>query len=248
MDARRENEPTPMKNRTTVERKSERELVVTRTFNGPARIVFEAWTKPELFRRWWAPKSMGMSLRSCEMDVRVGGKYRLEFEPDAMAFFGTYLEVTPHSRLVWTNEEGGEGGPVTTVTFEEKGGKTLLVMHELYSSKEALDAAGTGAADAMVETFAQLDELLLTLGASVGSEQLPALPSGAGRENPTALDERRARGCKHPLATFERFEYATLHAEHCISRARASGEFLHHDGAQITRTEVRRAMSSFRRK
>ena len=168
MDARRESEPTPMKNRTTVERKSERELVATRTFNGPARIVFEAWTKPELFKRWWAPKSMGMSLLSCEMDVRVGGRYRLEFEPDAMAFFGTYLEVTPHSRLVWTNEEGGEGGPVTTVTFEEKGGKTLLVMHELYPSKEALDAAGTGAADAMVETFAQLDELLVTLGASVG--------------------------------------------------------------------------------
>ena len=168
MDARRVSEPTPMKNRTTVERRSERELVVTRTFNGPARIVFEAWTKPELFRRWWVPKSMGMSLLSCEMDVRVGGKYRLEFEPDAMAFFGTYLEVTPHSRLVWTNEEGGEGGPVTTVTFEDKGGKTLLVLHELYSSKEALDAAGTGAADAMVETFAQLDELLLTLGASVG--------------------------------------------------------------------------------
>ena len=167
MDARRESEPAAMKNRTTVERKSERELVVTRTFNGPARIVFEAWTKPELFRRWWVPKSMGMSLRSCEMDVRVGGKYRLEFEPDGMAFFGTSLDVTPHSRLVWTNEEGGEGGPVTTVTFEEKVGKTLLVMHELHSSKEALDAAGTGAADAMVETFAQLDELLLTLGASV---------------------------------------------------------------------------------
>jgi uncharacterized protein YndB with AHSA1/START domain len=157
-----------MKNRTTVERKSERELVVTRTFNGPARIVFEAWTKPELFRRWWAPKSMGMSLLSCEMDVRVGGKYRLEFEPDAMAFFGTYLEVTPHSRLVWTNDEGGDGGPVTTVTFEEKGGTTLLVMHELYPSKEALDAAGTGAADAMGETFEQLDELLVSLGASTG--------------------------------------------------------------------------------
>ena len=123
MDARRESEPTPMDNRTTVERKSERELVVTRTFNGPARIVFEAWTRPELFRQWWVPKSMGMALLSCEMDVRVGGKYRLEFEPDAMAFFGTYLEVTPHLRLVWTNEEGGEGGPVTTVTFEDKGGK-----------------------------------------------------------------------------------------------------------------------------
>ena len=168
MDARRESEVAPMKNRTTVERKSERELVVTRTFNAPARIVFEAWTQPELFKRWWAPKSMGMSLLSCEMDVRVGGKYRLEFEPDAMAFFGTYLEVMPPSRLVWTNEEGGEDGPVTTVTFEEKGGETLLVMHELYPSKEALDAAGTGAADATVETFAQLDELLVTLGASVG--------------------------------------------------------------------------------
>jgi uncharacterized protein YndB with AHSA1/START domain len=168
MDARSESEATPMKNRTTVERKSEREIVVTRTFNAPARIVFEAWTRPELFKQWWVPKSMGMLLRSCEMDVRVGGRYRLEFEPDAMAFFGTYLEVTPHSRLVWTNEEGGENGPVSTVTFEERSGKTLLVMHELYSSKEALDAAGTGAADATVETFAQLDELLVTLDASVG--------------------------------------------------------------------------------
>ena len=160
-----------MKNRTTVERKSERELVVTRTFNGPARIVFEAWTKPELFKRWWAPKSMGMSLRSCEMDVRVGGKYRLEFDiggSEPAAFFGTYVEVEPYSRLAWTNEEGGEGGPVTTVTFEEKGGKTLVVLHESYPSKEALDAAGTGAAEAMVETFDQLDELLVALGESSG--------------------------------------------------------------------------------
>ena len=168
MEATKVSEPTPMKNRATVERKSERELVVTRTINGPPRIVFEAWTKPELFKRWWAPKSMGMVIRSCEMDVRVGGKYRLEFEPDGMAFFGTYLEVTPHSRLVWTNEEGGEAGPVTTVTFEDERGKTLLVMRELYPSKEALDAAGTGAAEMMSETFAQLDELLVTLGASVG--------------------------------------------------------------------------------
>jgi uncharacterized protein YndB with AHSA1/START domain len=169
MDARRASEPAPMKGRTTVERKSERELVVTRTFDAPARIVFEAWSKPELFRRWWVPKSMGMSLLSCEMDVRVGGKYRLEFAhgDSNAAFFGTYKEVTPHSRLVWTNEESDEGS-VTTVTFEEKGGRTLLVMSELYPSKEALDAAGTGAADAMVETFAQLDELLVTLGANVG--------------------------------------------------------------------------------
>ena len=168
MDARRESEPSRRKDRTTVERKSERELVVTRTFDGPARIVWEAWTQPELLRQWWVPKSMGMSLLSCEMDVRVGGKYRLEFAhgDSRAAFFGTYKEVTPHSRLVWSNEESDEGS-VTTVTFEEKGGKTLLVMHELYPSKEALDAAGTGAADVMVETFAQLDELLVTLGASV---------------------------------------------------------------------------------
>ena len=159
-----------MKNRTTVERKSERELVVTRTFNGPARIVFEAFTRAELFQRWWVPRSMGMTLLSCEMDARVGGKYRLVFDhggPEPAAFFGRYVEVTPYSRLAWTNEEGGEGGPVTTVTFEEKDGKTLVVLHESYPSKEALDAAG-GAADAMVETFDQLDELLVALGESSG--------------------------------------------------------------------------------
>ncbi len=157
-----------MKNRTTVERRSERELVVTRTINGPARLVFEAWTKPELFRQWWVPKSLGMNLLSCEMDVRVGGSYRLEFAlgDSQAAFFGTYQEVVPHSRLAWTNEESDEGS-VTTVTFEDQGDTTLLVMHELYPSKEALDAAG-GAADAMGETFEQLDELLVTLGASVG--------------------------------------------------------------------------------
>jgi uncharacterized protein YndB with AHSA1/START domain len=154
-----------MSNETTIERKSERELVVTRTFNGPARIVFEAWTKPELMKLWWAPKSSGVPLRSCEMDVRVGGGYRLEFGKDAsqsFAFFGKYLEVEPPSRLVWTNEEG-EDGAVTTVTFEERDGKTQLVLHELYPSKEALDAAGTGAAEGTIEQFEQLDALLVTL-------------------------------------------------------------------------------------
>src|SRR4051812_25228433 len=145
MDEKRENERTAVQNRTTVERKSERELVVTRTVNGPARLVFEAWTKPELLKRWWAPKSFGVSLLSCEADVRVGGKYRLVFghpaSPEPMAFFGRYIEVTPHSRLVWTNDEGDDGEVVTTVTFEEKSGKTLLVVHDLYPSKEALDGA-----------------------------------------------------------------------------------------------------------
>ena len=169
MNARIESEPGPVKNRTTVERTSDREVVVTRTINGPARIVFEAFTKAELLRRWWVPKSMGMTLLSCEVEPRVGGKYRLVFDhsPEPFAFFGTYVDVKPYSRLAWTNEEGGEGGSVTTVTFEEKGGKTLVVLHERYPSKEALEAAG-GAADAMYETFDQLDELLVALGESSG--------------------------------------------------------------------------------
>src|SRR5215207_2133579 len=170
MDERRESEPTTMNNRTTVERKSERELVITRTFNGPARIVFEAWTKPELLKRWWAPKSTGVPLLSCEADVRVGGRYRFEFGHDAsnsMAFFGKYIEVTPHSRLVWTNEEGDDGA-VTAVTFEEQDGKTLLVLHELYPSKDALDEALAGMEGGMPEQFEQLDELLVTLDASAG--------------------------------------------------------------------------------
>ena len=171
MHAKTDSRPDPVRNRTTVERKSDREVVVTRTINGPARIVFEAFTKAELLERWWVPKSMGMTLLSCEVDARVGGKYRLEFDvggSEPAAFFGTYVDVTPYSRLAWTNEEGGEGGPVTTVTFEEMGGKTLVVLRESYPSKEALDAAGTGAADAMVETFDQLDELLVALGESSG--------------------------------------------------------------------------------
>ena len=162
--------PGVVKNRTTVERTSDREVVVTRTVNGPARLVFEAFTKADLFRRWWVPKSMGMVLLTCEMDARVGGKYRLVFDhqPEPFAFFGTYVEVQPHSRLAWTNDEGGEGGPVTTVTFEETGGATLVVLHERYPSKEALDEAGTGASEAMVETFEQLDELLAAHPASSG--------------------------------------------------------------------------------
>src|SRR5215467_2848506 len=171
MDARKESEPTRMKNSTTVERKSERELVVTRTINGPARIVFEAFSRPELLKRWWVPKSSGLSLLSCEADVRVGGRYRLVFSHDSakpMEFYGRYIEVTPYSRLVWTNDEGDDGGAVTTVTFEEKGGKTLLVMHDLYPSKEALDASLAGMEGGMRETLEQLDELVVTLGASAG--------------------------------------------------------------------------------
>jgi uncharacterized protein YndB with AHSA1/START domain len=159
-----------MKNRSTVERKSERELVVTRIFDAPARIVFEAWTKPELFMRWWAPKSMGVPLLSCEMDVRAGGQYRLEFGHDASSsmgvFFGRYIEVIPYSRIVWTNDEDVNGA-VTTVTFEEKGGRTLLTFHELYPSKQALDSAIEGMEGGMPEQFEQLDELLVSLGASV---------------------------------------------------------------------------------
>jgi uncharacterized protein YndB with AHSA1/START domain len=158
-----------MKNRTIVERKSDRELVVTRIFNGPARLVFEAWTTPELLKRWWAPKSTGVSLLSCEADVRVGGRYRFEFGhgDSTMEFFGRYVEVTPYARLVWTNEESADGA-VTTMTFEEKDGRTLLTFHELYPSKEALDRAIAGMEGGMPEQFAQLDEVLVTLGTSAG--------------------------------------------------------------------------------
>lgn len=158
-----------MKNPTTVERKSEREIVVTRSFNGPSHIVFEAWTKPELLKRWWVPPSFGMSFVSCETDVRTGGSYRFVFShPDFeqhMAFFGRYLEVTPHSRIVWTNEES-EDGPVSTVTFEDSDGKTLLVLTERYPSRQALDdaiASGSSATSGAPEQFELLDELLVTL-------------------------------------------------------------------------------------
>jgi uncharacterized protein YndB with AHSA1/START domain len=151
-----------------VEKTSDREVVVTRTFDAPARLVFEAWSRPELFKQWWVPRSMGMTLRSCAMDVRTGGTYRLEFGDDPanpMAFFGRYLEVVPDKRIVWTNEESGDAGSVTTVTLEERDGRTWLVMREVYPTKEALDEAGTGAQDALNETFGQLDELLAALSA-----------------------------------------------------------------------------------
>jgi uncharacterized protein YndB with AHSA1/START domain len=156
-----------MSNPTTVERKSERELVITRTFNAPARIVFEAWTQPELLQRWWTPKSFGITFVSCEMDARTGGSYRFVFShPDfdqPMAFVGKYVEVTPCSRIVWTNEESADGA-LSTLTFEEKGGKTLLVLHELYPSKQALDdAIESGSSGAAPEQFALLDEILATL-------------------------------------------------------------------------------------
>lgn len=156
------------KGRTAVERKSELELVVTRVFDAPVRLVFDAWSKPELFKLWWAPKSNPVPLLSCEMDVRTGGGYRLAFGHDganSMAFFGKYLEVTPPSRIVWTNDEGG--GAVTTVTFEDIDGKTRLVMRELYPSKEALDDSFVGMEDATPEQFEQLDDLLAALGAKV---------------------------------------------------------------------------------
>jgi uncharacterized protein YndB with AHSA1/START domain len=153
--------------RTMVERRSERELVVTRTFDAPARLVFEAWTRPELFRQWWAPKSSPVPLLSCEMDARTGGGYRLAFGQDAansMSFFGRYLDVSPPSRLVWTNEESADAA-VTTVTFEENGGRTRLVLQELYPTQEALDEACAGMEGAMPEQFAQLDGLLVALAA-----------------------------------------------------------------------------------
>jgi uncharacterized protein YndB with AHSA1/START domain len=151
------------RNRTVIERKGDRELVVSRIFDAPPSVVYRAWSQPELFRRWWAPRSMpGISLVSCEMDVRTGGRYRLEFGadgPETMAFHGKYLDVVPNERIVWTNDEG-EDGAVSTVTFEDQGGKTLLTFHEVYPSKEALEDALEGSAAALPEQLNQLDDLL----------------------------------------------------------------------------------------
>ena len=164
------NPPTAGKPRLSVERRSARELVVTRIINAPPQLVFQAWTQPDLFRQWWVPKSVGLTLLSCELDVRAGGGYRLVFShpdaPDGMAFHGRYLEVTPPSRLVWTNDEEIGNGQVTTVTFEALGGQTRLVVHELYPSQQALDdEISAGSVSWNDETFDQLDDLLGTAAA-----------------------------------------------------------------------------------
>ena len=168
MGAAGKTDSTPGKHRTTAERRGDRELVVTRTFDAPPHIIFAAWTQPELIKRWWAPKSSGVPLLSCEVDVRVGGQYRYVFgtEPaKSFAFFGHYTEVLPNARLAWTNEESDEGA-ISTLTLTEKEGRTLLVFSELYPSKEAADRACEGMEDGMPEQFAQLDELLIVLRAS----------------------------------------------------------------------------------
>jgi uncharacterized protein YndB with AHSA1/START domain len=165
MTAADQGEPRAGAHQTTAEHVSERELVVTRTFDAPARLVFEAWTTPELLQRWWAPKSFGVAFVSCEADVRTGGSYRFVMSapssPEPMAFFGRYLEVIPNARLVWTNEEGGADGAVTTVTFEEIEGHTRVIMHDLYASAAALDEAmESGSTSGFSETFQQLDAFL----------------------------------------------------------------------------------------
>jgi uncharacterized protein YndB with AHSA1/START domain len=156
-----------MKNETIVERTSDRELVVRRTFNAPARIVFEAWTRPELLKRWWAPKSFGVSLFECESDLRVGGTYRYAFGRDPKnpeVFSGRYAEVNPPSRLVFTQlyERMSEVGEVVvTATFEESQGRTRLTLHQLFPSKEALEGAlASGMERGMRVTLDQLDELV----------------------------------------------------------------------------------------
>lgn len=150
---------------TTIERVSDRELVVTRTFRAPQHAVFRAWSEAELFKRWWVPKSAPITLRSCEMDVRTGGTYKLVFghpaAPEPFAFFGRYLDVAVPQRIAWTNEEAGEAGQVTTMTFEAQGEVTRVVMHDLYPTKESLDEAmDSGSTSCSSETFDQLDVVL----------------------------------------------------------------------------------------
>lgn len=156
----------------TVERTSDRELVVTRIVRGPARLVYEAWARPDLFRRWWAPASFGVTIVSYEADVRTGGTYRLEMghpsSEQTMAFYGRYLDVVPNARIVWTNDEGDQDGPVTTVTFEESDGDTLVTVHDRYPSKESLDEAiASGSTSGWGEQLRQLDAILSDPGAGI---------------------------------------------------------------------------------
>lgn len=192
MNQTKRDEPTPKRNLTRMERTSKRELVVTRTFDAPVHLVFDAWTKPELFMQWWVPKSSGATLLSCEMDVRVGGGYRLEYNHPSsdrpMIFCGTYIDVLPNARIVWTNEDSADG-QVTTVTFEEAGGKTLLVLHDLYPSKDTLDEALAGMEGGAPEQHEQLDALLATLVWLSGGEVMkkPALQKTSHGEAPPTL-------------------------------------------------------------
>jgi uncharacterized protein YndB with AHSA1/START domain len=158
------------KNETIVERTSHRELIVTRTFDAPAHIVFEAWTKPELLKRWWAPKSFGVSLFECEQDLRVGGAYRFAFGRDPKnpeVFSGRYLEVDPPSRLVLTQvyeRMSDIGDVVVTADFEESQSRTRLTLHQLFPSKEALEGAlASGMERGMRVTLDQLDELVASM-------------------------------------------------------------------------------------
>ncbi|MDE1917847.1 MAG: SRPBCC domain-containing protein [Sphingomonadales bacterium] len=146
----------------TTTRRTGRELVVTRLVKGPPRLVFKAWAEPELFRQWWVPASCGLTIISLDAEIRTGGTYRLVMGHPAsdrpMTFFGRYIEVVPDARIVWTNDEGDEEGPVTTVTFEARGEDTLLVVHELYPSEEALDEAiASGSTSGWSEQFEQLE-------------------------------------------------------------------------------------------
>jgi len=149
---------------TTTERTSDVELVVTRVVNAPPSVVYKAWADPDLFRQWWAPASFGVTILSHDSDMRTGGSYRLVMDhaslDQPMTFYGTYVEVVPGARIVRTNDEDPHG-PVTTVTFQACSGGTLIVVHELYPSKAALDEAiASGSTSGFAEQYEQLDRLL----------------------------------------------------------------------------------------
>lgn len=155
----------PSETPTTAEHTSDCDYVVTRAFSAPLHKVFAAWSEAALFQRWWVPKSFGLTLLSCEMDARMGGKYCLTFRhPESgepLPFHGTYVAVSAPCLLSWSNDEEGGAAQITTVKFAESAGGTSVTMQERYPSKDALDEAiATGTVCSMDEPFAQLDELL----------------------------------------------------------------------------------------
>ena len=148
----------------TVTMPSDREMVMTRVFDAPRDLVFEAHTSCEHMSNWWGPRKYEVA--SCEIDFRPGGTWRVVHRgPDGneIAFFGEYREIVRPERIVWTfgfDGMPGKPGPETMV-FEEHDGKTTLTTTSVFNSAEDRDGVlESGMEEGAVETYERLDEYL----------------------------------------------------------------------------------------
>jgi len=142
---------------------TDREIVMTRVFDAPRRLVFDAFSKPELLKRWFGPR--GWSLVVCEVDLRVGGGFRFVLRgPDGkeMGMRGVYREIAPPERSVHMESfDDFPGESQVTAVFVEEGGKTTLTATVLYPSREVRDAVlKSGMEHGAAESYDKLNELL----------------------------------------------------------------------------------------